>query len=349
MNNTSEKYKVSFVIPTGGQRDHSLKTLLQIISGFDLFEKEIIPIGNTESISASADIRPLYYPELAKDGEICRMRNIAAAQSSGDIIVFLDDDAEILQGWQENIISLLRLLISGAKDIGTCRIVGPNGKRWYDWNWGSRLDLKCPSMLLPYGLSNENLYISGCCMIMRRDVWHDVQFDENRLNHQHDDVSFCHKAHDLGKRFTIQKSSVIRHLLLPSGRNPDDPASGRGEFPDMIYLYRLGQIDQARSLLDTLKNDCDPAVFNYYKGLFSFIQNKFQDSFSYFQRAISFKPDRGLEAQALYRSALCALALKNKESVLDILSKTLELMPDHPFARFRLSRLKEKMNQVDNS
>lgn len=240
---------ISFVIPTGGQRGQSLKSLIDVIARFDEFKVEIIPVGNTSGLSDSQICKPVEVPELARDGEICKMRNLGGSASKGEILVFLDDDAEMPLQWQTLIKHLFEKILSEQIDIGSCRITGPNGRRWYDWNWASRKDIDCPSMLLPYSQTDENLYISGCCMIMRRNVWEQIRFDENRLNHQHDDVSFCHKAHEHGYKFGNETRAIIKHLLLPSGRNPDDPASGAGNFPEMIYLYRSGNLSCPKSFL----------------------------------------------------------------------------------------------------
>lgn len=333
--------KISFIIPTSGQRKQALDPLIKDLSNISRFEADIILVGGVDDYKLTDSLKTINAPELASEGEICKMRNYGAKGSDAEILIFFDDDIELSPDWQNQIYPLLQKIHSGKVDIGTCRILGPNGRRWYDWNYASRLDVSAPTMLLPYGQMSNNLYVSGCCMIMTMRTWEQIRFDENRLNHQHDDVAFCHSALDIGKKFSIGMGARIKHLMLPAGRNSDDPASGSGNFPEMIYRYRTGDLTTAHKMLSELKNDLSESVFHYYNGMFFFFKQQYQTAKESFDKALQSDSPRGIHAQALYRSATCALARGSKKEYRQLLKEVLKFMPEHPHARWRVSRIRQ--------
>ncbi|VAX17192.1 hypothetical protein MNBD_NITROSPINAE04-161 [hydrothermal vent metagenome] len=237
--------KTSFVIISGGARVESMERLFRSIEKQSLPDAEIIVIGN---------VKDLYYDsatfinesELAGTAAICQMRNIGVEQSSGSVVVLLDDDIELADGWYGSIKDKLN---NASWDIAGCRVTGPSGGRWYDWSWASREDPLCPPRMLEYGETSENLYISGCMMIIRRHVFDKVRFNENLFNHQRDDVDFCHRAIDSGFTFECWPEAVAVHHLDPVGRSASDPAFGAAAFANAIYLFRKNEYGKALEIL----------------------------------------------------------------------------------------------------
>ena len=326
----------SFIILAGGQRTASLTSLCTTIASTAGEASEIIVVGSVSNLKIDG-MRIIHRPDLAESGKICRMRNIAAEEASGEILLFLDDDIEIEPSWFARMEKLFVRLTSRRADIGTCRVVGPGGRRWYDWSWASRENPACPTMLLPYFWRNRNLYISGCCMIMRNDVWRDLRFAEDRGYYQNDDIEFCHRATDRGYQFACRTETVIKHLLLPSGRGDSLDA-----FAETIYLYRLGNVAQATNRLEAARLEIEPGIYWYYKGYFSFLLGDRGKSQEYLSRSVeSFDPGSTgtLLGQAHYRLGLALLATGQKEDAGLHFQRALRSVPDHPFARARLNRL----------
>lgn len=212
-------------------------------------QSETIAVGRADNLPQW--VRLVGLPELADTAAICRMRNIGVAESSGDPVVLLDDDIELHPGWLDAIFSKLADVMW---DIASSKVLGPSGERWYDWCWASRADHACPPRMLEYGETSPNLYISGCMMIIRRRVFDKVIFNENLMNHQRDDVDFCHRALDAGFKFTCFTDAVATHHLEPSGRSQSDPAAGSGGFPEAIFRFRKKDYAGALSILISLKD-----------------------------------------------------------------------------------------------
>lgn len=239
----------AFVIISGGARPASLRRLVRSVVSLSqgIPRRRIIVVG-----AHDGDLQDgvTYIPreDLARRAAICQMRNIGVDASEGDPVILLDDDVEFPPDWYEKI----KERLSRPFDLLTCRVLLPTGERWYDWSWGSRRDPLCPPRMLDYAEKSENVYISGCMMIIARRVFEKVRFDETLANHQRDDVDFCHRAADAGFGIDIFTGSYVIHHLEPAGRSEADPASGTADFSRAVYLYRLGRLAEALEIFDAL-------------------------------------------------------------------------------------------------
>jgi hypothetical protein len=232
---------LSFVIISGGSRRHSVVRLLASLARAEVPAPEILIVGRHDG-TVPEGVRVLAAPDLADRAAICAMRNRGIDATSGDPVILLDDDIEFTPGWYA---AMAPAIASGRFDVAGCRCVTPAGRRWYDWSWASRDDPSSPPRLLEYADSSPNAYISGCFMMVRRRVFSTVRFDEGRLNHQRDDVDFCHRAVDAGFTLgTVPEATVIHHLE-PAGRSASDPSSGSAAFAEGIALLRLDRHAEA--------------------------------------------------------------------------------------------------------
>ncbi|MGK7346154.1 MAG: glycosyltransferase [Candidatus Nitrospinota bacterium M3_3B_026] len=237
----------AFVIISGGARPASLRRLVRSIVSQDVPRRQIIVVGEHED-SLPVGVTFIPAADLAARAEICRMRNIGIDASEGGPVILLDDDVEFPPGWYADI----RERLSRPFDLLTCRVLLPTGERWYDWSWASREDPLCPPRMLGYSEKSENVYISGCMMIIARRVFEKVRFDENLMNHQRDDVDFCHRAVSAGFDIDVFTGAYVIHHLEPAGRSAADPASGTADFSRAVYLYRLGRLAEALEIFDAL-------------------------------------------------------------------------------------------------
>ena len=333
---------VTFVILTGGHRTETVTRLCSSISRQSL-DCETIVVGEISRLKESTRTKLLAAADLAKEGKISHMRNVAARQAQGNILAFLDDDLELDDSWFRNMESFFSRIIDREIDGGSSRLVGPNGKRWYDWNWASRINPKCPTLLLPYGTHSKNTYFSGCCMIMRRDVWEDVPYDENLGYYLQEDIQFCHRAIDAGYSFSCQFSAEALHLLLPSGRPQGEGDMGQYYFNQSIYQYRCGNPLKAITLLEKARSlGLADEIWHYYKGWYSFLQGRNELSINNFKlclESLASSENQGLVAQTNYRLGLALLKNKNEKGALECFQNTLKIFPDHPMALGRKARI----------
>ncbi len=231
---------MSFVIISGGVRPRSVARLLGSLprAGDDV---EIVIVGRHGG-PLPEGVRLVPAPDLADRAAVCAMRNGGIDATSGDPVVLLDDDIEFTPGWYS---ASAPAIASRRFDIAGCRCVTATGRRWYDWSWASRLDPACPPRLLDYADTSPNAYISGCFTMVQRRVFATVRFDEHRLNHERDDVDFCHRAIDAGFTLGVIPQATVIHHLEAEGRSASDPASGSTVFAQGIALLRVDRHTEA--------------------------------------------------------------------------------------------------------
>ena len=242
MSETAGRTIPAFVIISGGARPASIARLLSSLATAGCPpSSEVLIVGRFDG-PIPPGVRMLAASDLATEAAICAMRNQGIDATSGDPVVLLDDDVEFTPGWWA------AMAASGATerfDIAGCRCLTPAGRRWYDWAWASREDPVCPPRLLDYKETSANAYVSGCFMMIRRRVLGAVRFDEQRMNHERDDVDFCHRAIDAGFTIGIIPAATVIHHLDPAGRSASDPASGSEAFAEGITLLRLDRHAEA--------------------------------------------------------------------------------------------------------
>lgn len=327
--------KISFVIITGGKRPESMERLLASILAQGPYESETIVVGRAENLPQWA--RLIHAPELADTAAICRMRNIGVAESSGDPVILLDDDIELHHGWLD---AISAKLADETWDIASSKVLGPSGERWYDWCWASRADPACPSRMLEYGEVSPNLYISGCMMIIRRRVLDKVLFNENLMNHQRDDVDFCHRALDAGFKFACFTDAVATHHLEPSGRSESDPASGFGGFPEAIFRFRKKDYAGAMEILITLE---DFPENTYHGALCLKNLGLTEKAAELFNKTVLLTDNGGMKRGRLYYSALFHLGTLaesrgDMNCAEECYAKALSGFPEHKEAAIGLER-----------
>lgn len=231
---------ISFIIISGGDRAESIARLFTSIEKQAIPDYEIIVVGRHDG-PLPDKARLVSRPGLADSAAICAMRNLGLDQAAGDPAILLDDDVEFTDGWHES----LKGLLASDFDVASCRVITPAGDRWYDWAWASREDPSCPTRNLDYASSSPNVYVSGCFMAIRRKVFEKVRFNENLMNHQRDDVEFCHRVTDAGFDIDIFTEAHVIHHLDPAGRSASDPACGPDRFSRGVYLYRMRRHEEA--------------------------------------------------------------------------------------------------------
>lgn len=224
---------ISFIVISGGERPASIARLFESIEKQAIPDYEIIVVGRYDG-PLPGKARLVNQPDLAEKAAICAMRNMGLDAAAGDPAILLDDDVELADGWYEAVKDGL----ASDFDVASCRVVTPAGDRWYDWAWASRQDPSCPTRNLDYGDTNPNVYVSGCFMAIRRKVFKKTRFNENLMNHQRDDVEFCHRVWDEGFAVSHFPEAAAIHHLDPAGRSYSDPASGSRQYSLGIDLLR---------------------------------------------------------------------------------------------------------------
>jgi GT2 family glycosyltransferase len=151
--------------------------------------------------------------------------NRGAAESRGELLVFLNDDIEVLPGWLESLVETVdRHPDAGA--VGSL-ILFPNGviqeAGAITWRDGSTLCLARGSSLEtnPYDFVRSVDYCSACSLLVRRQPWDALGgFDPRYFPAYYEDVDLCFGLSRLGFRTLFQPRSRAIHRETASSTTP---------------------------------------------------------------------------------------------------------------------------------
>jgi GT2 family glycosyltransferase len=158
-----------------------------------------------------------------------RLANAGVAQSSGEVVLLLNDDVEpIRTGWLHRMVDAVMRPDVGA--VGA-RLVYPDrsiqhagvamgigGVCGHLWRGLREQDAaRCPYVVYP----GERMAVTGACMAVRRDVFNRVGgFDEVSFPVSLNDIDFCLRVRSLGLRNIYRGDAVLIHYESQS-RGPD--------------------------------------------------------------------------------------------------------------------------------
>lgn len=193
--------KISFCITTAGSRVFKTNTCINSIhltmKGFDY---EIIAAGNTSEINADVKVVDLL---AAKNGMLGLMRNSAAQQATGNIIVFIDDDILFPPIWGKQ---FHKIINDNWNALGN-KIFSPCGTRFWD-----RSTIK-PHRLVSYNHNkfDSTLYQTGGFIIIRYGAWKSVLWDQTLPIGQKEDVDFSRRIYKAGMVLDFDPNNYIWH------------------------------------------------------------------------------------------------------------------------------------------
>lgn len=331
---------ISFCVISGGHRPDMMEALIQSIEAQRIPAYEILVCGKYKH-DPRIDYLPT--PELAETAAVCKMRNLNAARARYDTIIILDDDVTFAPDWWKN------MQRHSNFDLAGCRGLDPLGNRWWDYQTIERGNPLASPELLDYAAQDPGSYISGYFMMMRRDVWEAVKFDETRRNYQHDDVDFCHRAKDAGFSLSVFPDAVVTHHVDPRGRDENNRA--KAEFIENNASGATAE-EEARKLL--LLKDYAAAADKY--GALAARHGRFNDWYDlafceeqqgnvdaalehYRKAAKAIAPSAARLAAAWFHIGSILRAQGEAKNAETALRKTLELQPGHKMAALLLDTL----------
>jgi ADP-heptose:LPS heptosyltransferase/GT2 family glycosyltransferase len=237
---------VSIIIATCAADDR-IKTCIETLREHTAYgDFEIVCIENI------ASRREYWMPWLAANADKVvatrepfnwsRFNNLAAAEAAGEVLVFLNDDVEIIAAdWLDALLEYaLRPEIGavGARLLYPDRTVQHAGMFWTPD--GGRHAFRGAAEAAPgyFGLAlapRNVLMVTGACMAMRRgDFAAGGGFDE-RHTIVNNDVDYCLRCWERGKRVVYTPHAVLIHHELASRRGLDD------RFDEAAFAARWGR------------------------------------------------------------------------------------------------------------
>ena len=160
------------------------------------------------AVEETADVEIIVEHDALRAGfaETC---NAAAARTTADRLVFLNDDTIVLPGWSE---SLLGAVVPGV--IAGAHLMYPDGTTQHG---GVRLRRDPEGRLEAYnvrspGRSGEVPAVTGACLAITRQDWDQLEgFDEAFVN-GYEDVDLCLRMWQAGGTVRYVAEAQVIHL-----------------------------------------------------------------------------------------------------------------------------------------
>jgi len=204
--------KMSFCIPTNGARVEKTKlTINSIKKEMKELPYEIILVGIIDSFSDIEGITVIDKKEEASSRKVSSLRNTAADASTGDVIVWCDDDIILGPDWLSGVIEYNN---GNLWNVLGCRILNPDGTRHWDRgtiNPRSLVDYNFPSY-------SRNLMQTSGFFMVKRSVFEEVRWDESKLVHADrlerqipEDLQYSIDVQRLGYNIDFNENSTVWH------------------------------------------------------------------------------------------------------------------------------------------
>lgn len=207
--------KISVIIPTKNRREY----LIDILNDID---NQIYPVlevvapdqsENFKEIEDNYNFRLIHFAHTGKGP--CISRNDAAEKASGDILVFLDDDARVRENFIEEITLPIRNRKSYTCSGALCDLEGiPDTKSHNSDFWFFQL-----TAIPKENYSDDCHYTPGCCFAIDRKIFFeigkfDLFFDPNGAG---EDREIAIRLSKSGYKIHFNGNAKLLHARAPSG------------------------------------------------------------------------------------------------------------------------------------
>ncbi|MBK5274149.1 MAG: glycosyltransferase family 2 protein [Desulfuromonadales bacterium] len=211
---------VSIIIPAFNQWEYTRSCLVSILRNTADVPHEIILADDTstdETKRAGDLVSGITVIRNERNLGFIRNCNNAASRGAGKYLLFLNNDVIVREGWLKPLVELLER--DPAAGMAGPKLVYPNGLLqdagaivWSDgnaWNYG-RWDNPDKTK---YNYAREADYVSGACMLVRRDLWEDIGgFDLRYAPAYYEDTDLAFEIRSRGYKVLYQPKSAVVHF-----------------------------------------------------------------------------------------------------------------------------------------
>jgi GT2 family glycosyltransferase len=191
---------ISFCIITDGKEPAKTQRMIESIDNLFISNGyEIVIAGVTEGFTADTYVNA---KEYAESGNLGAMRNAACMASIGDVLVVCDDDLVFHDDFKTGLD-----LYGEDYEVLSCRILNPDGTRFWDW----KIHIDGMNALIPYNTSSELISLTGGLVIMKKEVFDIVQWDDQRGFYELEDVDFSERLKKANISIKMNVFSTVTH------------------------------------------------------------------------------------------------------------------------------------------
>ena len=239
--------RVSIIVPAFNKWILTLNCLRSLVvaehgaSGFEVILADDASTDETPEIAARNPW--LRHVRLDRNSGFVDNCNHAASQARGELLLFLNNDTLVGNGWLGALLASLRRR-PGAGVVGSQvyasdgGLLESGGILWGNgdvWNHGRGFG---PERWFELDHEREVDYVSGCAMAIRREVWQQLDGFDTRYRPAYcEDADFCLRAREAGQAVLVQPQSRILHLEGLSNARSTDAGLKR---------YQLTNLEQLR-------------------------------------------------------------------------------------------------------
>lgn len=247
--------KVSIIIPSIGARDHILRCLESIRHHAGGTEVEIVVVDNIRRRKITAEGRAWkswfqsnadVVVEVDEPFNWSRLNNLGAAAASGDYLLFLNDDVEVLHAdWLD-----VLMAEAARPEVGVvgAQLLYPDGKVQHAGMFLSRAMPGSARHAFRFAAADDPCYfglalsqreltcVTGACMMVRREVFDAVSgFDEAHAV-VNNDIDFCLRLRASGRSVIFTPHARLVHHELASRAHLKD------DFDRSAFLQTWGDV-----------------------------------------------------------------------------------------------------------
>lgn len=220
---------VSVVIPTHNRKEKLVRLIDSILqSSYPSDRLEIIVVDDA-STDGTCEILRKRYKNLIKKGKmiiirnanerlVAESRNIGVRRSTGDFIIFIDDDNIVDKNMIKYLVECMRnnpnvgicapLMLYYNSDIIWCAGVKRNmitSKTTYILNGKDFTKIKLPKFI-------ESADFPNCFMVRAEIIKkHNIQFDSKSFPIHYEESDFCYKIRKLGYQAICYTKAIVWH------------------------------------------------------------------------------------------------------------------------------------------
>lgn len=246
---------VSIIIPSIGAKDHIKVCIDSIRRHSGNIPVEIIVVDNLRRKGLTKEGKTIKawfrqhadtVVEVDEPFNWSRLNNKGAAAARGDYLLFLNDDMEVITpDW-------LQVLVSEAArpDVGVvgAHLIYPDGKVQHAGLFMSRSDPGTARHAFRFAAIDDPCYfglalsqrnvtcVTGACMMVRRDVFDDIQGFDEAHSVVNNDIDFCLRLYRSGRHIIFTPYAKLTHFELASRAEMKD------DFDRTAFLETWGDL-----------------------------------------------------------------------------------------------------------